>query len=370
MVEIPPKTDILNLTRDALVDWLADQGEARFRADQIRRWLFQRRADRFEAMTDLSKALRERLDRHFSIGRLAIVDHRQSTDGSRKFLFRLRDGRLIESVLIPEADHNTLCISCQVGCAQGCRFCLTGTAGLERNLTPGEILGQVIETRRQVEAPDRLTNIVFMGMGEPLANYGPVVAAIATLCDAASGLGFSARRVTLSTVGLVPRLADLGRDTRVNLAISLNAADDPTRTRLMPINRTYPISALIDACRAFPLAPRRRITFEYILIQGVNDRPGDAHKLAGLLAPVRAKVNLIPFNAHEGCDFRRPDAKTIERFQRILVEKRYTAVIRHSKGLDIKAACGQLKATAVSLLPQDSEGASDHGVLDVDRRDR
>ena len=212
-------------------------------------------------------------------------------------------------------------------------------------MTKGEIVAQVRDIADTLDANDsrRLTNIVFMGMGEPLANYRHVVNAIETLTDQNAGIGLSSRRVTLSTVGLVPKFADLGRDTAVKLAVSLNAADNQTRSRLMPINQKYPLETLIDACRRYPLKPGRKITFEYILLKGVNDTEADARKLASLLRPVRGKINLIPFNAHDGCGFKRPDESAILKFQDILVKKNYTAIIRRSKGLDISAACGQLR---------------------------
>ena len=243
---------------------------------------------------------------------------------------------------IPEKNHDTLCISSQVGCAQGCRFCLTARGGLLRNLTSGEMIAQVRDVIHN--SPDRrLTNIVVMGMGEPLANYRNVVKALGIITDVETGLGITSRRVTLSTAGIAPRLADLGRDTDVNLAISLNAADDATRSRLMPINRKYPIGELLAACARYPLKPRRRITFEYILIKGINDTDEDAQRLAALLAPLQAKINLIPFNEHPESEFKRPDDDRIRQFQAILVKKNFTAVVRHSKGQDISAACGQLR---------------------------
>jgi 23S rRNA (adenine2503-C2)-methyltransferase len=297
-------------------------------------------------MTNLKKALRERLAAAFTIGRFNLKAHETAADGTRKFLFQLADGEQIESVLIPERDHFTLCLSSQVGCAQDCRFCLTARGGFRRNLSQGEILGQVRDIRREMEAPARLTNLVFMGMGEPLANYRNLIGAIGLLKDNRVGFGFSKRKITVSTAGLAPRLADLGRDTDVGLAISLNATDDETRTRLMPINRQYPLAVLLEACRRYPLPPQRRITFEYILLADINDSPADARRLAGLLRPLRAKINLIPFNAHGGCGYRRPDEAAIQAFQKILVDRGYTAIIRHSKGQEISAACGQLRARA------------------------
>jgi 23S rRNA (adenine2503-C2)-methyltransferase len=295
-------------------------------------------------MTNLKKGLRERLAGAFAIGRFNLKTRETAADGTRKFLFELGDGEHIESVLIPERDHFTLCLSSQVGCAQDCRFCLTARGGFRRNLSQGEILGQVRDIRRGLEQPARLTNLVFMGMGEPLANYRNLIGAIGLLKDNQVGFGFSKRKITVSTVGLASRLADLGRDTDVGLAISLNATDNETRTRLMPINRRYPLEVLLEACRRFPLASQRRITFEYILLAGINDTPADARRLAELLRPIRAKINLIPFNEHGGCGYRRPDEATIQAFQKILVDRRYTAIIRQSKGQEISAACGQLRA--------------------------
>ena len=338
----PERPDIKELTLKDLTGWLARHGHKPYRAGQIRRWLYSRQTDDFAAMTDLGKGLRQALADAFSIVRPETVRVARAEDGTRKFLFALADGVRIETVLIPEKDHDTVCISSQAGCAQGCRFCMTAKGGLIRNLTAGEIVSQVREVIRAVAPGRRLTNIVIMGMGEPLANYANVCRALAVLTDADTGLGFSGRRVTLSTAGLVPRLADLGRDTSVNLAVSLNAADNETRSRLMPINRTYPLEALIDACARFPLPPRRRITFEYILMAGVNDTDADARRLAKLLRPVRAKINLIPFNPHSESEFRRPEPAVIERFRDILVDRHYTVITRYSKGQEISAACGQL----------------------------
>jgi 23S rRNA (adenine2503-C2)-methyltransferase len=292
-------------------------------------------------MTDLSKELRGFLSERLDITRLETEQVQTSEDGSRKYLFRLRDGQYVESVLIPEQGHWTLCISTQVGCAMGCRFCLTGHGGLVRNLEPSEIVNQVCAVRDDVQGETPLTNIVLMGMGEPLANYKNVVQAIETIAGN-NGLQFSNRRVTLSTAGLVPRMDDLGRDVRVNLAVSLNAADNDTRSRLMPINQTYPIEKVLSACGRFPLPSRRTIMFEYVLIDGINDTPSDAERLAKLLRPLRAKINLIPFNPYKGAEFKRPEEDAILAFQEILLSRHYTAIIRRSKGSDICAACGQL----------------------------
>jgi 23S rRNA (adenine2503-C2)-methyltransferase len=340
------KTDIKEFSRETLVSWLEARKVQSYRAGQILRWVYQRQADTFEEMTDLGNAFRKELSGSFVISRLKTASVSTSRDGSKKFLFRLCDGRQIESVLIPEKDHYTLCVSSQAGCAQGCRFCLTARSGFERNLTQGEIVAQVRDIAATLDEHDtrRLTNIVFMGMGEPLANYGHVAGAITTLCDRETGMGFSSRKITLSTAGVVPNIARLGRHAAVNLAVSLNASDNRTRDMLMPLNRKYPLEMLIKACRRYPLKPGRRITFEYILLKGINDSQKDARCLANLLKGVRCKINLIPFNEHQGCDFKRPEESSILAFQETLRKRHYVAVIRRSKGLDISAACGQLQA--------------------------
>jgi len=341
------KADILEFTRDQLVSWLAEREIAAYRADQIQKWIYLRQADNFDFMTDLSKDIRSMLSQQFKIGRLETELVETSRDGSSKYLFKLNDGKRIESVLIPEKDHYTLCVSSQVGCAQDCRFCLTAVGGFERNLSRGEIVAQVRDIKKDQGDQIRLTNIVFMGMGEPLANYKNLLSAIGILTDNDAGLRVASRRVTVSTAGLVPKITALGRDTRVNLAVSLNATDNKTRNRLMPINRKYPLEKLMEACRQYLPAPGRRITFEYILIKGINDSVDDAERLAKLLRPIRCKVNLIPFNTHEGCDFERPAEAVIQAFYDILFAKNYTVIIRRSKGQDISAACGQLKARSV-----------------------
>ncbi len=344
MTLTPGKPDIMDWSHAMLIGWLEDRGVRPFRADQIFNWIYLRQADSFDAMTDLRKDLRSVLAENFVLGRLEAVKSAESGDGTRKFLFRLSDGEEIESVLIPERDHFTLCVSTQVGCAMGCRFCLTGSGGLVRNLSPGEILAQVRDVQQLAGRSMRLTNIVFMGMGEPLANYRNLKQALEILTASKCGMQFAGRRVTVSTAGLAPRIIDLGNDTRVNLAVSLNAVDDEIRSRLMPVNRKYPISVLLDACRRFNLPRGRRITFEYILIDGINDSPRHARQLADLLAPLRAKINLIPFNEHPASDFRRPDQAAIDAFHELLIKRRFTCIVRYSKGRDILAACGQLRA--------------------------
>jgi len=345
------KTDIKELTKNELTAWLEARGIEPYRAGQILKWIYTRQADTFDMMTDLGKDARKLLSYHFAIERIEKMRVETSKDGSMKYLFRLGDGNHIESVVIPEKDHCTLCLSSQVGCAQGCRFCLTARGGLVRNLKAGEIIAQIQEVRNDLDDLKSLKNIVLMGMGEPLANYRNVVKAIHVITDSEAGLKFSNRRVTISTAGLVPKLSDLGRDTKANLAVSLNATDNRTRSMLMPINKKYPIEQLLDACRRYHLPPRRRITFEYVLIKSVNDSPEDATRLAGLIRPIRSKINLIPFNEYQGSKFKRPEESTIRRFQEILIDRKYTAVIRHSRGQDISGACGQLNANVRDIYP-------------------
>lgn len=333
--------DLKGLTGQETEQWCETQGLPAYRGRQVRQWLFKRLASSFEEMTNLSKDLRERLDRCSRVDVLERITTQVSMDGTEKSLFRLFDGPGIESVLIPERDHFTLCISSQAGCAMGCRFCVTGQGGLKRSLTAAEIVDQVVQVRRSMPQPELLTNIVFMGMGEPLANFEAVLRALANITSD-DALNFSHRKVTLSTCGLVPRMRELGQQASVNLAVSLNAADDRTRSFLMPINRQYPLKALMDACRAFPLPNRRMITFEYILIDGINDRPEDARNLVRLLKGLRAKINLIPLNAHPSLDFAPSPPERILAFQQHLIRNHYTAIIRKSKGQDISAACGQL----------------------------
>jgi 23S rRNA (adenine2503-C2)-methyltransferase len=334
--------DIKELTRDQLILWLEERKIRSFRAVQIFRWIYLRNADSFEMMTDLGKEIRDLLLNNFTINRLDITKKQESNDGTKKYLFKLEDGKFVESVLIREKSHFTLCISSQVGCAQGCSFCLTAKGGFSRNLTTGEIISQIRDIQKDMNESDNLSNLVLMGMGEPLANYDNLVNALNIITDTDFGLKFSTRRVTLSTAGLVPKFADLGKDTNVNLAVSLNATDNKTRNMLMPINRKYPIEELLEACRLYPLKPRCKITFEYILIKGINDSPEDAKRLAKLLKPIKAKINLIPFNEHSKSDLTSPDSSVVLRFQKDLNKYGYSAIIRYSKGQDISAACGQL----------------------------
>jgi len=332
---------------EALQTWIQSLGEKPFRARQIFRHLYHRLIRSWDECSDLPKSLRTQLEYGTRLNALELVTTEDAADGTRKFVFRLHDGHLIESVLIPDLPRLTACVSSQVGCALGCRFCLTGTMGLKRHLRTAEIVDQVIHIQQGAGTDRRLTNIVFMGMGEPLANADAVLRALQIFLDP-SGLGFSHRRVTVSTVGLVPQMERLGRESPVNLAVNLHAADDDTRSRLMPINRKYPLAALMEACRSYPNPSRKRITFEYILLEGVNDRPEDARRLVKLLSHVRSKVNLISFNPHPDLPFQRPSEERVLAFQKILLDANLTATIRQSRGADIRAACGQLAARMVS----------------------
>jgi len=333
------KIDLKNLSPDVLVEFLTGMGKERFRAGQVMRWIYQRGVIDFADMTDLAKSFRDELSQRAYVSTFIPEAVEVSSDGTRKFLFRLDDGKSIETVLIPmEGERNTLCVSTQVGCAMQCSFCLTGTFGLERNLTAAEIVNQVCAVREQ----HAVDNIVLMGMGEPLHNLDNVVDALQILY-ASNGFDYGPRKVTLSTSGLVPEMCELGRRIKVNLAVSLNATTDEVRNELMPVNRRYPIKELMEACRKFPLAPRQRITFEYILIQGVNDSQADARRLVKLLHGIKAKVNLIPFNEHAGSAYKKPSEADMRAFQTYLLDRQIVAVRRAGKGQDISAACGQLK---------------------------
>ncbi|MBN2567995.1 MAG: 23S rRNA (adenine(2503)-C(2))-methyltransferase RlmN [Deltaproteobacteria bacterium] len=341
------KRDLKNMTLDEIEKLISSQGKEKYRARQIMKWLYQHGATSFEEMTNISKKCRAELADIATISALPIEKEQQSEDGTKKFLFKLTDGHFIESVLIREKNHWTICVSTQVGCNMGCSFCLTGRYGLKRNLLPSEIVDQITRLRfNTIEGKD-IKNIVMMGMGEPLANYDNVLKAIEIITTDACA-AFSTRRITVSTCGIAPVIERLGRDSSVNLAVSLNAPDNATRSRIMPVNRKYPIETLIEACQRFPMPRRRRITFEYILINGVNDSDEQAEQLAALMRGARCKFNLIAFNEFPGSEFRTPPQKRIDSFRNILIKHNYTAVIRASKGRDILAACGQLRGIAVT----------------------
>jgi len=340
------KTNLLNLDRAGLVAHFKQLGEKTFRATQVLQWIHQYGCDRFELMTNLSKALRERLSVDAEIRAPEVVADQIATDGTRKWLLRLDDGNCIETVYIPEGDRGTLCVSSQVGCVLNCSFCATGHQGFNRNLSTAEIIAQLWAANRALGRDPKgeriITNVVFMGMGEPLLNYENVLAAIRLMLDDYA-YGISWRRVTLSTAGVVPMIDRLREDCAVSLAVSLHATRDELRNELVPINRKYPIAELIEACRRYVGdGSRRRITFEYTMLDGVNDSIDDARALVRLLATVPAKVNLIPFNPFPQGRYRRSSPEAIERFREVLRAANLTTITRKTRGDDIDAACGQL----------------------------
>lgn len=350
-------TNLLSLDRSGLERYFTTIGEKPFRSRQLMQWVYQRKVIRPQEMTDLSKILRQRLAESASFELPEIVSQQLSRDGTCKWLLKLHDGNCIETVFIPEDDRGTLCVSSQVGCSLNCDFCATARQGFSRNLGVDEIIGQVWIANDRLEAmgythgeqvpreSDQrrpVTNVVMMGMGEPLANFENVVAAMNLMMDDFS-FGLSRRRVTLSTAGMVPAMDRLRDTCPVSLAVSLHAADDALRDRLVPLNRKYPIAQLLDACRRYVSGSgRQRITFEYILLDGVNDGVEHARKLASLLGDLPAKVNLIPFNPFPGVPYRRSGQKAIDRFRDLLLERNVFTVTRRTRGDDIDAACGQL----------------------------
>lgn len=342
------KTNLLAFSREGLRAYLSGLGMKTFRADQVARWIYSEGLTSFTGMTNLSKADREMLGDTAEVRPPELLGRLMSEDGTEKYLFGMEDGEKVESVLIPGEDRLTLCISSQAGCALGCRFCLTGAGGFVRDLLPHEITGQVFMAR-SMAAPRVITNIVLMGTGEPLLNRDNVFEALGRLTDPKM-FSISTRRITLSTAGVVPGLQALAESgLGVNLAVSLNAATDEVRDEIMPINRKYPISKLMAALRAFPLAPRRRITIEYVLLAGINDSAKDARALGKVLRGLKCKINLIPFNEHGGSAYTRPGADEVFGFKETLAEMGYAAFIRDSRGSDILAACGQLRAEAAGV---------------------
>jgi len=340
--------DVASLSLEGLTRFVTEQlGERSFRAPQIYRWIHQRGVTSFDEMTDLSKALRQKLKERAEIVPLVKDLEQVSRDGTIKYRFKTRDGRYIESVYMPSEDRKTLCVSTQVGCAMACSFCMTGTLGLKRNLTPGEIVAQVhavnrdVRQREGLETYRPLSNLVFMGMGEPLHNFENLKTALSIL-QSEEGPNFSHRHITVSTVGLVPMIERFGQETDVKLAISLNASTDEQRSKTMPVNRKWNIAALLEACRKFPLRQGRRITFEYVLLKGFNDSDEDAHRLIALLEGIPAKVNLIPYNENPGLGFQTTMEERAEQFRAILAEGHIAAFIRQNRGRDIAGACGQL----------------------------
>src|SRR5262245_41151584 len=338
------RPDLAELERSALESALADRGQPRCRSRQIFQWLYRRGVTDIDQMTDLPRELRAALTAEFTLTTPRLALRETSIDGTEKFLLALADDRRIEAVFIPDTPAMTFCISTQVGCAMACAFCLTGKMGLVRNLTAGEIVGQVrvLVDALGFRAAGTAFNIVLMGMGEPLHNYDETMKALRILCDD-QGFALPPRRITLSTVGLLPQLEKLAREPIMpNLAISLHAPTNDQRGDLVPINKKWGVEEIVAAAKRFPLRKRSRITFEYVMLAGVNDRPEDARKLAKLLQGVKAKVNLIPLNAAAGIPFDRPSDDAVDRFAKILSERDVTVSVRKSRGRDIRAACGQL----------------------------
>ncbi len=363
--------ELRSLDLPALQGLVAELGERPFRARQIYRWVHRRAAESVEAMTDLQKDLRKKLADRATVGTLGIDVVQQSEDGTRKYRLKTHDGRFIEAVFMPEAKRRTLCVSSQVGCAMGCGFCRTATMGLIRNLTVSEIVSQVYLVEADLKqlgwrsehaaegarAPERiLTNLVFMGMGEPLHNLDNLVPAL-DLLQSEDGMNFSHRHITVSTSGLVPEIERFGRETRVKLAVSLNATEDEQRAEIMPVNRKYPLEKLLAACAAFPMKIGRRITFEYVLLDGVNDGNEDLTRLTALVRQVPAKVNLIAYNDNPGLPYHAPTPERVEAFRAGLEARGVAVFVRKNRGRDIAAACGQLavagqsRGRAASNLP-------------------
>ncbi len=362
------KPSLIGLDRPGLEAALSTLNLPAFRARQVWHWLYHRGVTSFDAMTTLAKPVRELLAERFSIARPDVTRDQASADGTRKWLIRMVDGQEVEAVHIPETDRGALCVSSQVGCTLTCRFCHTGTQPLARNLAPAEILAQILTARDALnewpaagtnpnETTSTLTNLVMMGMGEPLYNYDNVATALRIAMDG-EGIAISKRRITLSTSGVVPMMKRCGAELGVNLAVSLHAVNDELRDEIMPINRAYPIAELMAACRDYPgLSNARRITFEYVMLKGINDSLADARELVRLLDGVPAKVNLIPFNAWPGSGFECSSRSQIERFARILLDAGYASPVREPRGRDILAACGQLRSDSLRIKKIRSETA-------------
>jgi 23S rRNA (adenine2503-C2)-methyltransferase len=351
----PARRNLVGLGRAALAAEMAAFGAEPFRARQLWHWIYYRGATDFALMTTLAKPFRQRLAERYELARPAVAASLLSRDGTRKWLLRFADGQEVETVHIPEEDRGTLCLSSQVGCTLNCTFCHTGTQRLVRNLGAEEIVGQVMLARDQLgewpspPADRQVTNLVLMGMGEPLYNFDNVAAALKIVMDP-EGLAISKRKITLSTAGVVPMIARCGAELGVNLAVSLHAVSDAVRDRLVPLNRKYPIAELIDACRNYPGASNaRRITFEYVMLKGVNDSPAEARELVRLLRGIPAKVNLIPFNPWPGAPYECSSQKAIAAFSDIVFAAGCSAPVRTPRGRDILAACGQLKSASLRL---------------------
>lgn len=340
-------TDLKGIPLRELETFFSAWGKERYRARQLSRWIYRRHVEEFSAMTDLSRLFREELARACRISAPPAERVERSADGTEKFLFRMEDGEAVESVLIPEEERRTLCLSSQAGCRWGCIFCATGASGFRRNLTPAEIVHQACFARKRLsDRGEMLTNVVFMGMGEPLENLPGVSRAIEILLSP-YGFGLSGKRVTVSTAGLVPQMLELADRFPVSFAVSVNAARDELRSALMPVNRKYPLAELVSAMKRIPLRSGRKVTAEYVLLPGVNDSPRDARELARFFSGARIKVNLIPYNTHESGAFESLVPGAVDRFREILLAAGIQAITRDRRGVDIRAACGQLRGDGV-----------------------
>ncbi len=344
--------DLIGLSREELLAEMTAMGEKPFRVKQIWHWLYNKGVTDFSKMSTLAKPLQARLAEKYLISRPQVITEKNSTDGTRKWLLRFADGKEVETVYIPEEDRGAVCLSTQVGCQMGCRFCHTGTQGFQRNLTAGEIVGQFLAARDSygewptpVDETRYLSNIVVMGMGEPLNNYDNLVTAMRIIMDG-EGLAISKRRITVSTSGIADKIPNLAKDLGVRLAISLHAPNDTIRNQIMPINRKYPLAVLINACKEYQrlCEHRQYITMEYVMLKGINDSPENARELIQLVKGLEVKFNLIPFNPWDGCAFEPSSNNTIHKFAKILEDAYFAAPIRQSRGQDIMAACGQLKS--------------------------
>jgi 23S rRNA (adenine2503-C2)-methyltransferase len=335
---------LLDWNTEQLAEWLVAKGFPKFRASQIQKWVFQRRASRFDQMTDLPKDLRLLLDQNFDLFRTSTAAHQQAADGTEKLLLQLADGGRIECVLLRDGPRRSICVSSQVGCAMGCVFCASGLDGVERNLTRGEILEQMLKLQHLLEVDERLSHIVMMGMGEPLANLPRVLAALTMAKDSEFGLGISPRRITISTVGLPPAIDKLAAsDAPYHLAISLHAPNDPLRNRLVPVNQGIGIQAILDAADRYFEKTKRRLTFEYVLLGGLNDSVQCARELVQLLRQRTAMLNVIPYNPVPGLPYLTPSPSAVLQFRRTLIDGGVNAMFRQRKGDEIQAACGQLR---------------------------
>jgi 23S rRNA (adenine2503-C2)-methyltransferase len=340
------KVDLKAFDREGLQEWFVEQGEKKFRGHQVFKWIWQQGATDFDEMTNIPKTTRAWLKENATISWLTSAGAQHSEDGTRKYLWECEDGLQIESVFIPDEDHpgkprRTLCVSSQVGCAMACTFCLTGDLGLKRNLSPSEIANQVLQVAHDLGADRPITNIVMMGMGEPLHNLDNLIYSIRTMLDD-DGLNLSHRKVTVSTVGLVPAMKKLQSALPVNIAVSLNASSEEQRVEVMPITKRYSMEMLLETCRDLPLHKSKRITFEYVMMAGFNDSMEDAARLIHLMRGIKSKINLIPYNENPSRDIRRPSARRVKDFQHYLVSRGVQCSVRSTRGKDISAACGQL----------------------------